>query len=44
MAKAKQTPAQKKFLEVSKAAKALYATGKFKKYTDAVKKAWKDAK
>ena len=44
MAKKTLTPAQKKFLEVTKEAKSLFSTGKFKKYTDAVKAAWKKAK
>ncbi len=42
MAKKALSQHQKNFLKVSKDAKALYATGKFKKYTDAVSKAWKN--
>ncbi len=44
MAKKKLTPAQKKFVEVMADAKKIQATGKYKKWTDCVKKAWANAK
>jgi len=44
MAKKTLTPAQKNFLEVTKEAKKLWATGKYKKYSEATKKAWANKK
>ncbi len=44
MAKKALTQHQKNFLEVTKEAKKLWATGKFKKYSDATKKAWSNFK
>lgn len=41
MAKKTLTPAQKRFAEMTKEAKKLWATGKYKKYSECVSKAWK---
>lgn len=43
-ASAGQSAARETFKKVMAEAKTLYASGKYKKYTDAVSKAWKNHK